>query len=145
MGGPAGGVDDVAELRALLLAGQRFRQALADRFDLSLSETVLLGHLADAERHLTPGELGERMLLGSGTLTSVIDRLARSGYVDRAAHPHDRRRVQVQLTAAGRRVIRSARQHMQRAIARVGEPVPPLGQLAAALDAETERVLRARS
>lgn len=141
--------DDVAELRALLLAGQRFRQAIADHFELSLSETVVLGHLADAGGQLVPSELTERMLIGSGTLTAVIDRLAGDGHVQRRPHRHDRRRVQVVLTPAGRRVIRYVRQHMEQALgaATAGSARSQLrlGPLAAALDDETERVLRRRS
>ncbi|MGH8960901.1 MAG: MarR family winged helix-turn-helix transcriptional regulator [Jatrophihabitantaceae bacterium] len=143
--GPA---DDVTQLRALLLAGQRFRQAMAGHFELSLSETVVLGHLADAGGQLVPGELSERMLIGSGTLTAVIDRLAGGGYVQRHPHAHDRRRVQVALTPAGRRVTRYVRQHMERALAAANAgaatPLPRLGSLAVALDAETRRILRRR-
>jgi DNA-binding MarR family transcriptional regulator len=137
--------DDVTQLRALLLAGQRFRQAVADHFDMSLSETVVVGHLADAGGELVPGELGERMLVGSGTLTAIIDRLARRGFVVRAPHRHDRRRVQVSLTASGRRVARFAQQHMTRALATAGPDVgtsAELGRIASALDAETARLRR---
>jgi DNA-binding MarR family transcriptional regulator len=141
--------DDVAELRALLLAGQRFRQAIADHFKLSLSETVALGHLADAGGQLVPSELAERMLLGSGTLTAVIDRLAQHGHVQRRPHSHDRRRIYVVLTPAGRRVIRYAHQHMERTLAAANTTSttspPRLGPLAAALDAETEQVLHRRT
>jgi len=83
----------VGELRALLLAGQRFRQAVADHFGLSLSAAVVPGHLADAGGQLMPSELTERMLVGSGTLTAIIDRLAHNGHVHRRPDPGDRRRV----------------------------------------------------
>ena len=129
----------VDELRALLLAGQRFRQAMADHFGLSLSETVLLGHLADSAEPLSPGVVAERMLLGTGTVTAVIDRLVQGGYAARRAHPEDRRRVRIQLTPAGRRVIRYVQRHMERAIRAGG--ASSLRPLAAALDAETDRVL----
>ncbi|HET7304960.1 MAG TPA: MarR family transcriptional regulator [Segeticoccus sp.] len=134
---------DSAELRAVLLAGQRFRQAVADHVGLSLSATVALGHLADAGGRLSPGELADRMLVGSGTLTAVIDRLARGGHVERLPQAHDRRRVLVVLTPAGRRVARYVQQHMERALDASGatpESRRWLGALAAALGEEAERV-----
>lgn len=136
---------DSVELRAALLAGQRFRQAVADHVGLSLSATVALGHLADAGGRLSPGELAERMLVGSGTLTAVIDRLARDGHVQRRPHRDDRRRVLVVLTTAGRQVVRYAQRHMERALA-AAQVTPEsrewLGKLATALYDEAEGVLQ---
>lgn len=141
----AGQTDEVAALRALLLAGQRFRRAMADHFNLSLSETVLLGHLADAGGQLAPSELVHRMLIGSGTLTSVIDRLVADGYVSRCPDADDRRRVQVRLTPAGRNTVRFAQTHLHRALNRSsGGSAAALSSLAAELDDETERVRKQR-
>jgi DNA-binding MarR family transcriptional regulator len=137
-------LDPAAQLRALLLAGQRFRQAVADHFGISLRETVVVGHLADARGPLVPGELSERMLIGSGTLTAILDRLAHRGLVLRTPHREDRRRVQVSLTPSGRRVARYAQQHLERALATAApdaSAVAALGRLASALDAETARIL----
>ncbi|HET8602005.1 MAG TPA: MarR family winged helix-turn-helix transcriptional regulator [Segeticoccus sp.] len=132
-----------AELRAALLAGQRFRQAVADHVGLSLSATVALGHLADAGGRLSPGELAERMLVRSGTLTAVIDRLARAGHVERRPQQQDRRRVLVVLTPSGRRVAAYAQQHMERALT-AAQTTPAsrrwLATLAQALNEEADRV-----
>ena len=48
------------------------------------------------------GELGERVFLDSSTLTGVIDRMEKSGYVERRPNPDDRRSVLVFLTAKAR-------------------------------------------
>ncbi len=48
------------------------------------------------------GELGERVSLDSSTLTGIIDRLGRSGYVERQQNPDDRRSVLVFLTTKAR-------------------------------------------
>jgi len=50
------------------------------------------------------GELGERVSLDSSTLTGIIDRMERSGYVERQLNPQDRRSVLVFLTAKAREV-----------------------------------------
>jgi len=47
---------------------------------------------------ISVGELGERVALDSSTLTGIIDRMERSGYVERHSHPTDRRAVLLFLT-----------------------------------------------
>jgi len=53
---------------------------------------------------ISVGELGERVSLDSSTLTGIIDRMERSGYVERQLNPGDRRSVLVFLTAKAREV-----------------------------------------
>jgi len=53
---------------------------------------------------ISVGELGERVSLDSSTLTGIIDRMERSGYVERRPNPDDRRSVLVFLTARAREV-----------------------------------------
>src|SRR5215468_5183712 len=43
-----------------------------------------------------------------GTVTSVVDTLARDGYVERRREPTDRRVVRLHLTGAGRRKVEEA-------------------------------------
>jgi len=53
---------------------------------------------------ISVGQLGERVSLDSSTLTGIIDRMERSGYVERRLNPDDRRSVLVFLTAKAREV-----------------------------------------
>jgi DNA-binding MarR family transcriptional regulator len=133
--------DHVAELRALLLASQRFRQAIADHFHLSLREVVVVGHLADAAGGLTPREIAERMLIGSGTLTAILDRLVADGYARREPNPRDRRSSIVSLTRSGERLVRHVNEQLELVIAAAtaddaptARPGLQLVRLAAALD-----------
>jgi DNA-binding MarR family transcriptional regulator len=57
---------------------------------------------------LSPGELMRATLVTSGTMTNRIDRLERRALVRREPHAHDRRGVQVVLTAEGRSVVDAA-------------------------------------
>jgi DNA-binding MarR family transcriptional regulator len=57
---------------------------------------------------LSPGQLVQQTLVTSGTMTNRVDRLERSGYVERRPDPGDRRGVLVRLTPAGRDVVDSA-------------------------------------
>ena len=57
---------------------------------------------------LSPGQLVQQTLVTSGTMTNRVDRLERSGFVERRPDPGDRRGVLVRLTPAGRDVVDSA-------------------------------------
>jgi DNA-binding MarR family transcriptional regulator len=56
----------------------------------------------------TVSELGERLLLDSGTLTPVLKRLERAGLLRRMRRRSDERVVENRLTAAARRLKRRA-------------------------------------
>ena len=54
---------------------------------------------------LTPSALTKELMVTSGGMTPIIDRLERSGLVERVPNPADRRGWLVRLTAAGRKVV----------------------------------------
>jgi MarR family transcriptional regulator, organic hydroperoxide resistance regulator len=105
----------------LILALQRATHAtlhalsvrLAD-LDLAASEINVLANLADRpdRRTRSIGELGSDTATKPTTLTSILDRLVRRGYVTRELDPADRRSFRVSLTAEGRRVANAARAAM---------------------------------
>jgi DNA-binding MarR family transcriptional regulator len=75
-------------IEATLGASQNVAQALA----------VLDG----AGEALTPSEIGERMLVSSATMTSLLDTLERRGWVRRTPNPDDRRSLLIEITEEGR-------------------------------------------
>jgi len=80
-------------------------QALAVRLaglDLPASEINVLANLAGHDP-LTVGALAAATATRPTTLTSVLDRLVRRGYVIREVDPADRRSFLVSLTTAGQR------------------------------------------
>ncbi|HMD45995.1 MAG TPA: MarR family transcriptional regulator [Acidimicrobiales bacterium] len=60
------------------------------------------------EGHLTMSELAGRVLLTSGGITRLIDRMAEAGYVERQSCPSDRRAIHVVLTGAGTDTLNGA-------------------------------------
>lgn len=52
------------------------------------------------------GEVGDRVLLKSGSMTYVIDKLEKRGLLERRACPSDQRVTFLRITAEGRRQIR---------------------------------------
>ena len=76
-----------------------------ERGELSLTEFAVvevLYHKGD----LTAGEVSERVLLQSGSLTYVIDKLVARGIISRKACETDRRRWYLHLEAPGRVLMR---------------------------------------
>lgn len=78
------------------------------RLNLSASEINVLANLADG-RNRSVGEIAADTATKPTTLTSVLDRLERRGYLTRELDPGDRRSFLVSLTADGTRVSAAAR------------------------------------
>ncbi len=94
-------------LRAVILAGERYRHVVADRVGLGVTETQAVSYLAvHGDRGQT--ELATDLGITSGSSTALVDRLEKRGIAERYAHPSDRRRVLVRLTAKGHDVVRSS-------------------------------------
>jgi DNA-binding MarR family transcriptional regulator len=76
---------------------------------LPLAWYDVLLELAHAPEHrLLMTQLGDRAVLSRTRISRVVDELVAAGYVERAAHPSDRRATFAVLTAAGRRKQRAA-------------------------------------
>ena len=88
-----------AALQRFGLERDRMRAALAGQAGISPADLDALEHL-EADGPLTQRQLGERLSLTSGAVTMLVDRLERSGWVQRRPHPTDRRYVLVELSAA---------------------------------------------
>jgi DNA-binding MarR family transcriptional regulator len=95
-----------AQLAALIRQYQRdidaFDQAVAERYGVNRTDARCLDlvlELTIAGTSVTPMRLAEAADLTPSTLTSVLDRLERAGYVQRVRERADRRQVLIQLTA----------------------------------------------
>ena len=102
--------DPVASLldtvRTLYDAVDHFDAALAA--DLGVDRTALRAINAMEKGSISPGELGRRLHLASGSVTALLDRLERAGHIERSLSQTDRRRRDAHLTQgshakAGRR------------------------------------------
>src|SRR5688500_17252746 len=100
-------MSDVFELALSVKAVTRQLERLANE---AMRPLGLTGAQADAllviERAapLSLKELGELLIAESGHPSRLVDRLVAAGLVERRAASDDRRRVELTLTAAGRRV-----------------------------------------
>ena len=83
------------------------RQRISDRWSLTLPQFDVLVELARADRDgFTFVELSRLLLVTSGNLTGIIDRLEAQGLVKRQPGQRDRRVVRVKLTPKGRGMTR---------------------------------------
>ncbi|HTZ29401.1 MAG TPA: MarR family transcriptional regulator [Streptosporangiaceae bacterium] len=89
--------DLAARLQRFGLQRDRMRAALARRAGISTTDLDALEHL-EADGPLTQRDLGDRLLLTSGAVTMLVDRLERAGLVRRRPHPSDRRYVLIELS-----------------------------------------------
>jgi MarR family transcriptional repressor of emrRAB len=86
---------------------QALTVTLAD-LDVTASEINTLANLADG-RSRNVRELAEDTGTRATTLTGVLDRLERRGYLTRELDPADRRSFRLALTAPGRAAARKVR------------------------------------
>jgi DNA-binding MarR family transcriptional regulator len=85
----------IHEIRRSQDATDRFDQAVADAIGLNRTDMRCLD-IVQLEGPVTAGRLAELTGLTTGAITTVIDRLERSGFARRVRDPGDRRRVMVE-------------------------------------------------
>jgi DNA-binding MarR family transcriptional regulator len=76
-----------------------FQQAAAAKYGLGITDMKTLSILM-REGPMTAGEIGNRLSLTSGSVTTLIDRLERRDLVQRQPHAKDRRKVIVSVNLA---------------------------------------------
>jgi DNA-binding MarR family transcriptional regulator len=97
-------------------AGTRFwTNCLAD-MNLTAVQAMVLNFLGHQDE-VTSRQLSERTGLDGATLTGVLDRLEKSGMIQRQKHPNDRRAIHICLTPKGlNEPDRTALRHMLRSV-----------------------------
>jgi DNA-binding MarR family transcriptional regulator len=85
-----------------LTEADRYRRTVTD---LSAGASEVLAIIEGAGEPLPPHVIAARLLVTSGTLTSILDTLERRGYIVRVPHPHDRRKLLIDITDSARAVV----------------------------------------
>ena len=73
--------------------------------------------------------LCDRLYLDSGTLTPLLTRLSSAGLIRRVRSKRDARVVDIQLTAAGKKLKRAARSVPEALLCRLGLPLAELARV----------------
>lgn len=87
----------LAATRRLYEAVYRFDSWAASELGLHVTDLRCVNALENGP--LTAGEIGGRLALTSGSVTALINRLVRAGFVERIEDAHDRRRAKIALTS----------------------------------------------
>jgi DNA-binding MarR family transcriptional regulator len=107
--GPDGAVGYL--LRQAQLALRRAIDTALRDMGLTTPQFSLLSVL-DVEPGLSGAELARASMLTPQTTNGIIAALERDGRIHRAAHPRDRRLLQIAVTAAGRSLVVQARERV---------------------------------
>jgi DNA-binding MarR family transcriptional regulator len=94
-------------LRRIFKAIQDYSHEVSNKFGITGPQLWALKAISQNER-LSLSGLSERMYLHRSTITGVIDRLEKKGYVTRKRDQADRRVIYVRLTGEGRRLAKRA-------------------------------------
>ena len=86
----------------LLAEIDRRRRTIAP---LSATAFEILAIVEGAGEPLPPHVIGARLLVTSGTMTSLLDTLERRGLIRRVPHPSDRRMLLIDITDEARRIV----------------------------------------
>lgn len=82
----------------------RESQRLFRPHGLTAAQYNVLSILAASPEGLSQRELGDILVVDRSNVTGLLDRLEKSGLVQRTDHPSDRRIYRVSLTPAGRKL-----------------------------------------
>lgn len=85
----------------------RLYKPLLDKLKLTYPQYVAMMVLWE-EKQIGFRELGKKLHMSTGTLTPIIQRLQKLGYVSKEKHPEDDRKAIVLLTDAGEALIPEA-------------------------------------
>lgn len=81
---------------------------------VKISQTQIFTIMALTEESPCPlNVLSHKLGVAAPTVTGIVDRLEKSGHVKRVHGKKDRRVVNVNLTAKGRRLARKTKKHLQ--------------------------------
>ena len=80
------------------------RQTLDD-YQLSPSARQILATIEGAGQPLEPSVIAERLLVTSGSMTSLLDNLEKRDLIRRQPHPGDRRKLLIDITPAAQAIV----------------------------------------
>ena len=87
-----------------LLMGLHNRHTL-DQHQLSPGARGVLAVVEGAGQPLEPSVIAERIVVTTGSMTSLLDNLEKRGLITRQPHPDDRRKLLIDVTPAGRAIV----------------------------------------
>lgn len=75
-------------------------QPYLEKLDLTYTQYIVLLVLWEKDK-ISVKEIGEKLYLDSGTLTPLLNKLEKKGYIKKQKQPHDERELIISLTKSG--------------------------------------------
>lgn len=106
------------QLQAFSVGSYIHQSTVANRFGLHPTDMLAIHYLGQ-NGEMTAGQLGKALGLTSGATTAAIDRLIKSGFVERETQAQDRRRVYVHLNQANIKKLKATYKMIDERLARI--------------------------
>lgn len=87
-----------------LLLGLHNRHT-SEQYQLSPSARGVLAVVEGAGQPLEPTVIAERLMVTTGSMTSLLDNLEKRGLIERLRHPDDRRKLLVDITPNAKAIV----------------------------------------
>ena len=85
---------------------KRALEARLSAYDITVSQYIVLT-LLSADDGISLSKLGHRLYFDNPTITGIVDRMERDGFIERRRIADDRRVINVFLKPRGRKLLRS--------------------------------------
>ena len=89
------------------------RERAAKQQSLHPTDFSCVGYLNHVEGAVSPKEIGLHLGLSSGSITALLDRLEKAGFIRRVSNPADRRSVLIELDRTAARDAIELYQHLE--------------------------------
>ena len=104
----------IISLRKIIRAIDMNSKKLIKRVGLTGPQLVLLDEIVRSG-DITAGEIAQAVSLSQATVTGILERLGKRGLVVKQRSEHDKRRIMVSITTAGRQILETRPPLMQEA------------------------------
>ncbi|SMH44812.1 DNA-binding transcriptional regulator, MarR family [Rathayibacter oskolensis] len=112
-----GAVEVLAAMRAFRTAETAMRRRTRGSMGMGENDLLAVQFLMRRQQsgqHVSPKDLAAYLGISSASTTVLIDRLVKSGHVERQPHPSDRRAIRIVATPTSHREVRETLDEMHR-------------------------------
>ena len=97
----------IFSIRRLIQASELYTKELNKKYQVSAAQLNCILTLYEYGP-LPPSKIANHMMVKSSTVTGVVDRLEKKGFVERMRNSPDRRVITIELTEAGKKLAQNA-------------------------------------
>ncbi len=105
----------IFSIRKLMQAGEFYTKELNKKYQVSAPQLNCLLSLYE-HGPLPPSQIAKHIMVKSSTVTGIVDRLEKKGFVKRLRNSPDRRFITIELTESGRNLAENAPPPIQQKI-----------------------------